>query len=100
MMSYRSSLSSVVIEQYLTELWPLDLENFLENFCFSDIFWINFSDIEMKLGMIVYNIELQIKFEFCSYWSIFDRVMALGLRIFLKISVFQTFFGLIFQIWK
>jgi hypothetical protein len=24
----------------------------------------NFADIEMKLGMIVYNIELQIKFEF------------------------------------
>jgi hypothetical protein len=27
-------------------------------------FWIIFLDIEMKLGMIVYNDELQIKFEF------------------------------------
>jgi hypothetical protein len=54
----------------------------------------------MKLGMIVYNIELQIKFEFCSYWSIIDRVMALGLRIFMKISVFRTFFELILQILK
>jgi hypothetical protein len=41
--------------------------------------------------MIVYNNELQIKFEFRCYGSIFDRVMALGLRIFMKISVFRTF---------
>ena len=121
MMSYRSSLSFVVIDQYLTELWskfefsrhfldyffgywnetwydclqwwatdqvwvswlliniwptygPLDLE-FSWNFCFPDIFWINFSDIEMKLGMIAYNDELQVKFEFRCYWWIFDRVM-------------------------
>jgi hypothetical protein len=74
-MSYRSSLSFVIIDQYLTELWA----NFHENFCYPDIFWINFSDIEMKLGIIVYNNELQIKFEFRCYWSIFDRVMALGL---------------------
>jgi hypothetical protein len=45
-MSYRSSLSFVIIDQYLTELW------------------------------------------------------ALGLRIVMKISVFRTFFGLIFQILK
>jgi hypothetical protein len=57
MMSYRSSLSFVVIDQYLPELSPLDLENF----CFPNIFWIIFSDIEMKLGVIVYNDELQIK---------------------------------------
>jgi hypothetical protein len=70
-------LSFVVIGQYLTELWALGLGiwNFHENFCFPDIFWINHSDIEMKRGMIAYNTELQIKFEFCSYWSIFDGVM-------------------------
>jgi hypothetical protein len=44
--------------------WTL---NFHEIFCFPDIFWINFSDIEMKLGMIAYNDELQIKFEFHCY---------------------------------
>jgi hypothetical protein len=33
----------------------------------------------MKLGMIIYNNELQIKFEFRRYWSTFDRVMAPGL---------------------
>ena len=66
-MSYRSSLSFVVIDQYLTELWPLDLEYFCGNFCFPDIFWINFADIEMKLGMIVVSSELQIKFEFRRY---------------------------------
>ena len=36
-------------------------------FCFPDIFWIKYADIEMKLGMIVYNDELQIKFEFRCY---------------------------------
>jgi hypothetical protein len=35
--------------------------------------------------MTVYKNELQIKFEYRSYWSIFDQVMALGLRIFMKI---------------
>jgi hypothetical protein len=54
----------------------------------------------MKLGMIVYNNELQIKFEFCHYSSIFDQVLALGLRIFMKISVFWTYFELILQILK
>ena len=54
----------------------------------------------MKLGMIVYNDELQIKFEFRCYWSIFAWVIALGLRIFLKISVFRTYFGLFFRILK
>jgi uncharacterized protein (UPF0332 family) len=57
-------------------LW---LRIFHENFYFSDIYWINIADIEMKPGMIVYNNELQIKFEFRRYWSIFYRVMALWL---------------------
>ena len=40
-------------------------QNFHENFCFPDIlFLINFADIGIKLGMIVNNNELQIKFEF------------------------------------
>jgi hypothetical protein len=90
-MSYRSSVGFVVTDQYLTELWALRLRIFMK-ICFPDIFWINFADIEMKLGMIVYNNELQIKFEFCRYWSIFDRVMALGLRIFMK----NLFSGYIF----
>jgi hypothetical protein len=50
--------------------------------------------------MIIYNNELQFKFEFHHYWSIFDRVVALGLRIFMKISVFRIFFKSILQILK
>jgi hypothetical protein len=69
-------------------------------FCFPDMFWINFADNETKLGMIIYNDELQIKFEFRHYWSMLDQVIALGLRIFMKISVFQIFFELILQILK
>jgi hypothetical protein len=64
-------LSFVVIGQYLT----LEFGIFMKNFVFWTFFWINFSDIEMKRGMIAFNTELHIKFEFCSYWSIFDRVM-------------------------
>jgi hypothetical protein len=64
-MSYRSTLNFVVIDQYLTELWALGL--FMKMSVFPDIFWINFKDIEMKLGVIVYNNELQIKFEFRCY---------------------------------
>jgi hypothetical protein len=42
--------------------------------------------------MIVYNTELQIKFEFRRYWSTFDQVMALGLRIFMKICFLDYLF--------
>jgi hypothetical protein len=67
-MSYRSSLSFVVTDQYLTEVWPMDAK--LSVF---RTFSINCADIEMKLCQIVFNNELQIKFEFCRYWSIFDH---------------------------
>jgi hypothetical protein len=67
-MSSRSSLSFGAIDQYLTELcmgsWT---QNFHENFCLPDSFLINFADIEMKHGIAVYNIELQIKLEFRRY---------------------------------
>jgi hypothetical protein len=43
---------------------------------FLDIFWISFADIVMKFGVIVYNNELQINFEFRYYGSIFDRVIS------------------------
>jgi hypothetical protein len=78
----------------------LGLRMFMKMSVSPDIFWINFEDIKMKLGMVVYNNELQISFDFCSSWSIIDRVMALGLRIFIKISVFRTFLELIWQILK
>jgi hypothetical protein len=68
----------------------LDLEIF-ENFCFPDISYIIYADIDMELDMIVYKNELQINFEFRRYWWIFDRLMAPGLRIFLKISQFPDF---------
>jgi hypothetical protein len=46
----------------------------------------------------MYNDELKIKFEF----MLIDlgRVMVLGFRIFIEVSVFRTFFGLILQILK
>jgi hypothetical protein len=45
----------------------LGLGIFMTISVFPDIFWINFADIEMKLGMIVYNNELQIMIEFRRY---------------------------------
>jgi hypothetical protein len=55
---------------------------------------IHFADVEMKFGMIVYNNELQIKYEFRRYWSIFDRVMALGLS---HISEFKFAAGVFYS---
>jgi hypothetical protein len=53
--SYRSSLSSVNIDQFLSDLRPLDLE-FSWKFQFSGHFLnINFADIEMKLFTIMGN---------------------------------------------
>jgi hypothetical protein len=71
-MSCRSSLSFVVIDQFLTELWALELGIFMKisvSWTFFGLIFqiLKFSDIEMKLGMIAYSTELQIKFEFCSY---------------------------------
>jgi hypothetical protein len=79
-MSDRSSLSFIITDQYLTELWPWDLE-FSRKFLFSEhfyapvskdlghivlfcFFWINFEYIKMKLGVIVNNDELRSSFSF------------------------------------
>jgi hypothetical protein len=75
----------------------MDLEFFM-TFLFSGHFWIIFSDIEMKLGIIVYNNELQIKFEFCCYIDQhLTELWAHGLRIFHDISVFRTFLDYFFR---
>jgi hypothetical protein len=61
-LSYRSSLSFVIIDLYLSELWALGLRIFMKFSVFWISFLINFSDIEMKLCKIVYGNELQINF--------------------------------------
>jgi hypothetical protein len=81
-----------VISRCDFRIWPTNLDVVLNRICHSwgicvsqtHLVWINFTDIKMNLGMhmIVYNNELQIKFEFCCYWSILDRFMALVIRIF------------------
>jgi hypothetical protein len=70
MIGYNNKLQ--IIDQYLTVL-ALGLRIFMAISVFRT-FLINFADIEMKLGMIVYDIELQIEFDFLCYLSIFDRV--------------------------
>jgi hypothetical protein len=53
----------------------------------------------MKLGINVYNDELQIKFEFRRYWSTFDRVTALGLCEYHSIlSLAYILFALIIMV--
>jgi hypothetical protein len=52
----------MLIDLFKVELWSLDLE-----FSCKFHFWINYADIEMKLGTIVYNDDLQLKNEFCNY---------------------------------
>jgi hypothetical protein len=51
----------------------------------------------MKLGKIVYNDELQIKFEFRCYWSIFDRVMGPWTLNFHENFCFPDIFWIIFS---
>jgi hypothetical protein len=63
---------------------------------FLDIFWINFSDIEMKLGMIGDNDVFMImsyrsNLSFVVIDQYLTELWALGLGIFMKISVFRTF---------
>jgi hypothetical protein len=58
---------SFVTDQYLTELWALKFRIFMKISVFRTFFLTNFSDTEMKLGMVAYNNELQIKFEFSCY---------------------------------
>jgi hypothetical protein len=53
-MSYRSRDTFIGIDQYLTELQPLDFK-FSQKFQFSGHFLINFADIEIKVDMIVFN---------------------------------------------
>jgi hypothetical protein len=65
----------------------LELKIFMKISVFRTFFEFNFADIEMKLGMIVFNNELQIKFEFLFYWSI----LALGFRILMKIYFSDIF---------
>jgi predicted transcriptional regulator len=97
-MSYRSTLSFVIIDQYLTELWALGLRIFMKISVFRIFF-------ELILQILKWNLVWL--FTIMSYRSILVFVIidkyltelwALGLRIFMKISVFQTFFGLILKI--
>jgi hypothetical protein len=52
---------------------------------------ISVAVIEMKLVMIVYDNVLQINFNSCCHRSIFYKVTALGLVMFMEIYVFRTF---------
>jgi hypothetical protein len=54
----------------------------------------------MKLGVVAFNNELQIKYEFRCFDQYLTELWALGFGIFMKIYVFRTLFGLIFQILK
>ena len=100
--SYRSSSSLFSIDLYFTELWPLDLEHFI-NYQFSALFFSLLADIHLIFGTLLCHTKLQIKIEFGFDRPIFHGVMALGLRKFHKLSVFCTFFltawGYSFDIW-
>jgi hypothetical protein len=89
-MSYRLSLSFVVIDQYLTKLSPLDLE-FSWKFLLSDNFLIDFSDIERRLGMIAYNNEIQINVELCIIGQYLTKLWPLDLE-FSQIYLFSGHF--------
>jgi hypothetical protein len=52
-----------MIDLFLQELFPLNLEKF-KNFQFSRFFLAIFAAIALKLGLLFYNEELQFQFAF------------------------------------
>jgi hypothetical protein len=74
-------------------LW--NLAKYLVVTTFFAILW----DIDLIFGMLVYNDELQIKFQFRSGSMIFGRVMALGLWNLAKYLVVPTFFRYAWRYW-
>jgi hypothetical protein len=78
---------------YIKQIYDPWTSTFHGNVSFPDIFFlINSVDIEMNfVRFFGNNNELEIKFKFRRYWSILDRFMTFGLRIFMEISVFRIF---------
>jgi hypothetical protein len=63
MISYRSSLHFVPVQLFLAELWPL---KFGQIFSCHHFFFTMLGDIDLIVGIQVYNDEIQIKFTFHS----------------------------------
>ena len=77
MPSYRSSSSLVLIDPYFTELWPLDLENFI-NCQFSALFFSLLADIHLIFGTLLCHTKLQISSSFVSIDSFFTELWSLS----------------------
>ena len=81
--SYRSSSSLVLIDPYFTELWPLDLENFI-NYQFYALFFSLLADIHLIFGTLLSHIKLQIKFaSLVLIHSLFTELWPLDLENFI-----------------
>ena len=59
-------------------IFQLSIQLFHENFCFPDVFWINFADNEMKLDLGLYNNEFQINCKIHCY-IIYSFIMWISL---------------------
>jgi hypothetical protein len=94
---YRLSLSSALINWFITKLWLLDLEKKM-NYQFFALFFSRLTDIHLIFGTLLFQTKIQIKFEFIFDPLIFEEVMALGLRNISRIISFPDFFSLCLHI--
>jgi hypothetical protein len=78
--SYSSSLRFSVIDSFLQELCPLNLEEFKNFSVFRTFFFAIFADVRLKLGLLFCNNELHFQFTFQFDWFIFAGVMPPELR--------------------
>jgi small basic protein len=93
MMSYRSSLSFVVIDRYVTELWALGLRIFMKISVFRTFFGLIFQIHVLKWNSVwllkIMSYRSSLSFVVINLYL--TELWALELRIFMTISVFRTF---------
>ena len=79
--SYCSSLHFGLINSFLQELCPWNLNRISDFFSFPDVFFTIFADIGLKLGVLLCSQETELLFqiEFQCDWFLFVRVTPLHL---------------------
>jgi hypothetical protein len=92
------NLLFVLVQWFLAELWPLDFQIW-PNILLSPLYFTMIWDIDLIFGMRVYNHKLQIYFEICSGWMIFDQLTDGGLWNLAKYLVVTTLFHYDLRYW-
>ena len=95
MMSYRSSLSFVVIDQYLTELWALGLRIFMKFSVFRTFFGLIFQILKWNWVWLLTMMSYRSSLSLVVIDEYLTELWTLGHKIFMKISVYGTLYNTI-----